>query len=385
MITFSRTAVAATLAALLGAALVAGSTNADVPHMTAAPVCDFTDTPDQTVPSSLPYSHRIAGHDRYQTSVCASIDTWLSPGNGPASEVASAVVLARGDAFPDALAGAPFAAQVHGPLLLTTPDALRPEIKAEIQRVLVHGGPVYLLGGTGSLSQNVANAVSAMGYVPHRIAGADRYDTAVKIAQAMPATSQFYFTTGANFPDALVAGEAAAYRTRDARGLPDVPPAAVLFTADATMPAVTANFASSRRTQLGYALWRTAGGAADAATTSAFGADSIVDRYVGADRYQTATMIAEDTYASGGNLVTNNLGLVDGTHFPDALSGSVHLAQRGAIMLLTQPTALNTRTRAFLNAHAGDDGPPQPNIHVIGGQASVSNATAAAAVKAITP
>jgi hypothetical protein len=384
MIFPSRTVVAAALVALVGGLVTSPVMHVEAPRVTAAAVCDFTETPDQTIPSPLPYSRRIAGHDRYQTSACASIDTWLSPGDGPASEVASAVVLARGDTFPDALAGAPFAAQVHGPLLLTTPNALRPEIRTEIQRVLAHGGPVYLLGGTGSLSQSVAGAVSAMGYVPHRIAGADRYETAVKIAQAMPATSQFYFTTGANFPDALVAGEAAAYRTRDARGLPDVPPAAVLFTADATMPAVTANFASARRTQLGYALFRTAGGAADTATTGTFGADDIVDHYVGADRFQTATMIAEDTYASGGDLFTNNLGLVDGTHFPDALSGSVHLSQRGAIMLLTQPTALNARTRAFLNSHA-NEGLPQPNIHVIGGQASVSNATAAAAVKAITP
>src|SRR4249920_1788125 len=54
---------------------------------------------------------RLAGLDRYGTSVAISKATW-------ADQSAGAVVLARGDTFPDALTGAPLAAQNQGPLLI---------------------------------------------------------------------------------------------------------------------------------------------------------------------------------------------------------------------------------------------------------------------------
>lgn len=98
----------------------------------------------QGSPSAPVYAHRIAGPNRYQTAVCVSSESWFDPGQEgtPEDDLAHAVVLARGDMFPDALAGAPLATQMQGPLLLTTPMSLRPEVKAEILRVLPSGDPV---------------------------------------------------------------------------------------------------------------------------------------------------------------------------------------------------------------------------------------------------
>ena len=65
-----------------------------------------------TVPSNV---HRIAGSSRLATAIGASQDQF------PTSGSAKAVVLARSDTFPDALAGGPLAAKLGGPLLLTPP------------------------------------------------------------------------------------------------------------------------------------------------------------------------------------------------------------------------------------------------------------------------
>ncbi|MFC7612407.1 cell wall-binding repeat-containing protein [Actinokineospora soli] len=150
--------------------------------------------------------YRYAGLNRYETAVCASFWTWYDHvDTTPDVPKANAVVLARGDAFPDALAGGPLAGYVNGPLLLTSPTTLLPSVKAEIQRVLKPGGTVYLLGGTGSLSSGVASSITSLGYTAKRLAGADRYQTAIRIAQEMPTTNLFFVTTGTNFPDALAA------------------------------------------------------------------------------------------------------------------------------------------------------------------------------------
>src|SRR5690606_16591549 len=61
---------------------------------------------------------RVAGPGRIETSVEASRDGF------PVDGSAGAVVLARGDDFPDALTGTPLAVALAGPLLLTTTDRL---------------------------------------------------------------------------------------------------------------------------------------------------------------------------------------------------------------------------------------------------------------------
>jgi hypothetical protein len=56
-------------------------------------------------------------------------------------------------------------------------------VAAEIQRIPPVDKPVYLLGGTGALSQAVEDQVKALGYTTvTRLAGPDRFDTALAIA-----------------------------------------------------------------------------------------------------------------------------------------------------------------------------------------------------------
>ena len=117
---------------------------------------------------------RLSGADRYQTALDASGQTF-------ADGSADGVVLARGDLFADALSGVPLAGAYGGPLLLTPQNQLLPAVLVEIKRVLAPTGTVFLMGGTGALSDTVEAALVAglPGHQVQRVAGTDRYATAV--------------------------------------------------------------------------------------------------------------------------------------------------------------------------------------------------------------
>ena len=91
---------------------------------------------------------RISGSDRYATAAA------ISQADFPTGD-ASAVVLARGDDYPDALVGAPLAAAKNAPLLLTTGPTMPTVTQTELHRVLAAGGTVYVLGGTSAVPASV--------------------------------------------------------------------------------------------------------------------------------------------------------------------------------------------------------------------------------------
>ena len=142
---------------------------------------------------------RLAGADRYATAAAIA-------GLVPAS---STVLLATGRDFPDALAGAAVAGRFDAPVLLTDPAVL-PEPTA---RLLATRRPthIFVLGGTGAVSQAVVTAASraAGGARVDRLAGPDRYATAAAVASLAGPWSSAWVATGRDFPDAL-AGAAVA-------------------------------------------------------------------------------------------------------------------------------------------------------------------------------
>lgn len=124
------------------------------------------------------------------------------------------IVLASATNFPDALAGAAYAATTDAPVLLTAPTGLDPRVRDFIA-ALGDGVEVHVAGGTAAVSDAVLAELASLGVRVERLSGDDRYDTAVEIAEALfPAPTAVALATGLNFPDAL-AGAAAAGR-RDA-------------------------------------------------------------------------------------------------------------------------------------------------------------------------
>lgn len=254
---------------------------------------------------SAPDVLRVAGTNRMATAVAVSKSLFGDRG-------AHAVVLARSDSFADTLAGTPLAAGKAGPLLLTPPGALDPQTANEIQRVLAPDRTVYLLGGSAALSTAVENDVRALGVDVIRLAGADRYATAVAIAeQGLGSPDTVFLATGTAFQDALIAGPAAARFD-----------GAVLLTNGSAMPAATARYLDGVDPQR-YAIGAPA---ADA--------DPTATRIVGHSTRVTSYLV--------GDLIGNRsiVGIASDSDFADALAGGTHAALMGGPLYLTPPAAL---------------------------------------------
>jgi putative cell wall-binding protein len=144
---------------------------------------------------------RLQGADRFETAAAVSRSAF-SPG-------VSAAFVATGASFPDALAAGPAAIKARGPVLLTRADLLPPATRDELVRLAP--ATVYVLGGTGAVSESVRTAIArATGKPVVRLAGADRYATAVAVSKAFfNLPPSVYLATGANFPDALATVPAA--------------------------------------------------------------------------------------------------------------------------------------------------------------------------------
>ncbi len=96
---------------------------------------------------------RLAGSDRIATAV--RLSQAAHPDGAPAAVVVS------GRDFADALAAAPLAAAVGGPLLLNDPGALAPAVAAELDRLGAR--TVHLVGGPAARSPAVEGALRARG------------------------------------------------------------------------------------------------------------------------------------------------------------------------------------------------------------------------------
>jgi putative cell wall-binding protein len=215
-------------------------------------------------------------------------------------------VLASDANFPDALTGGPLAVDKQGPLLINPPTGLAPAVDAEIRRVLAPGGTVYVLGGPLAMAPAIDGPLAADGYHVTRIAGADRYQTAVAIADARNDPATVIEVTGNGFADALAAAPAATALK-----------AALLLTNGTQQSVATAGYLA-QHVGTRYAV----GGPASAADPSA-------SPVAGSDRYATALQVTKRFVAQPATI-----GFATGATFPDALAGGPVAARQGGALLL---------------------------------------------------
>lgn len=288
---------------------------------------------------------RIWGMDRYGTAIAVSQSQW-------ASGSAKAVVLARGDEFPDALAGVPFASHVHGPLLLTDPKSLASTVDNEIARVLgpaKAGKTVYIAGGTGAVSTAVEGKLRAEGYTVVRFDGATRFATALKIAAAYGPTSEVMVATGYNFPDALAAGPLGAAKN-----------APLVLSEDTALDPATAAFVGTH-----HVVDAIGTQALTAVNHSAGPAGRVVNGYYGGDRFVTAASVAQGVIAATGH--ASGLGVATGFNFPDSLTGGAYAAIAGEPLMLTDPRSVSPQLLWTLNGMTTT----LKSVQIFGGQKAV--------------
>lgn len=121
------------------------------------------------------------------------------------------VTIATQDDFPDALAIAPFSARDTIPILFSGKDQLRADTKDALQRWNIKN--VVISGGTGVISSAVENELKDMGITVTRLAGQDRYATALEIIKHFEPQGGYKdiaISTGENYPDALAGAVLAA-------------------------------------------------------------------------------------------------------------------------------------------------------------------------------
>lgn len=148
---------------------------------------------------------RLGGADRYETAALVA-DEVVELGGAVGN-----VTVALGDAFPDALAAGNLATTARVPILLTRAGDLPAATAAALERLAPVS--VFIAGGTAAISSEVESELAAGGGSVERLAGANRFGTAVAIAEravALGATrNPVYLASGADFPDALAAAPAA--------------------------------------------------------------------------------------------------------------------------------------------------------------------------------
>jgi len=139
-----------------------------------------------TIDDDDPAVRRVSGSDRYATS--RAMVTWREQYCSPPPRQpwqwcgGDAVVVARGDLASDATSAARLAAALDAPLMLTEADDLPDSALYTIQGL--HVRTAYVVGGPNSVTDQVlAQLDHADVSVVHRVAGADRYLTAVEVAR----------------------------------------------------------------------------------------------------------------------------------------------------------------------------------------------------------
>lgn len=261
------------------------------------------------------YSERIAGQHRYQTAVNISKAGWNK---------ADTVVLAIGDNFPDALAGAPLAYKENAPILLVQKNELGWTTKQEIKRLKAKRA--IILGSTNAISKRVEKELKSLGVSYERIGGKDRYETAALIAQRLGKSDKAIIAYGKNFPDALAIAPYAAKN-----GYP------ILLSDTNQLPKATKEQLKGKK------------------ETIVVGGKTILSekllqslpnpkRVAGGGRYETAVAIAKAFHKD-----STNLYIATGDNFADALTGSVLAAKNNGTILLVYPDIVPSAVDKYLN------------------------------------
>jgi putative cell wall-binding protein len=314
---------------------------------------------------------RAAGADRYATGLTISQHAWADAGKAATDalhrQAAKAVVLATGNAFPDALAGVPLAKKAQGPLLLTDGAAstTNPDVLKEIQRILpTKDTTIFVLGGEKAISKGIQTELEGKGYTVVRLAGSDRFGTALAIAQdprAMNNPTHVILARGDEgtnhngFADALAAGPYAANVFGGGNS-------AVVLSNNTTLDPATKAYVQSKL-HVGEQNVAAIGGQAVTAVNSIPGADGLFVGAKGSTRYETAAMVASRFTKP------STVGVATGLKFADALTGGAYMATIGGPLLLTDPSTLSDFTSAEIGALKATT----QEVDVFGGPAAVSD------------
>jgi len=249
------------------------------------------------------------------------------------------VILARGDDFADALCGGPLARKYNAPILLTMPGCLNIDVLSEIKRL--GANHVIIIGGRGAVSYNVETYLMSQGIEDvQRIFGADRYETSIKVAQALGPRHIIAIATGADYPDALSISPAAA--------LTCMP---IILTKKDSLPHKVRQYIQNNEFDIVYII----GGTGVISPSALEGLPGQI-RLGGSDRYETNIKVMEefsDRLDYSSVYIAIGEGLY-GDEFADALAGASLAAKSSSPVILVN-NVLPHSTKVFLRQKLRQD------------------------------
>ena len=188
---------------------------------------------------------RLSGKSRYETNLAILTEAGVA---------GDSIIVATGKAFADSLS----ASAAKLPILLVKPEAALTE---EAKAVLGGMKNIYIIGGEGAVSADIAAELAAFGEVT-RVSGATRYETSVAVAKTFFGTVEnAVVASGKNFPDGLCGGPLAAAMN-----------APLILTADGKTDAA-AGYMAENAIAAGYVLGGT-GALADESVVDVFALES---------------------------------------------------------------------------------------------------------------
>lgn len=324
---------------------------------------------------------RAAGATRYGTSAAVSAATF--------SPTTADVVIASGENFPDGLSASALAGALNAPVLLVPAKGNAPQqILDEIARL--KATDAWVVGGTGAVSDQTANS---LGLTVHRLAGADRIQTAIDVA------AQVFNTVGIGTSDigdgkgdistVILARKDLFADALAASALADAGHHPILLTDSNTLTPATQNalvaFGVKRVIIMGGTGAVSDGVKASVAATAGI---TDVQRVGGADRAATARALADlltngKTKLNGSvapAFTANGAVVATGWDFPDALSAGPHAGVKGFPILFTKGASVPQSTKDFFTANRAALG----QFTVVGGTGVVPDSAVATLKAAAT-
>ena len=359
------------------AAVIAGALIASVLTIVASPASAVT-------PVTITTRSTLSGTDRYNTS--EKVHTAAAAKNGSFTDL----VIASGDAFPDALSAIALARKEDaGILLLPSSGAMT---AAAITKAIAATN-IYIIGGTNALSSAVetklkttvaAGGAGKTSLNVTRLSGTDRYATAAVVANTIGAAgvakhdnkATAIIVSGENFADAVSASPLVSGPTTQGATLAHP----ILLVQKDSVPVST----EVALLNLGIKKVVIVGGesAVSSAVATTLGVGRTVARVSGADRFATAAAVADlaiKGVAAGGfgmnkrEVYLAEMGAASGG--ADALSAGSLVSEDGGVLLGTSGGTLPAATSAWLTANpAGTTG---LTVGIIGGTSVIPTATEA--------
>lgn len=279
--------------------------------------------------------HRLAGQDRYETAATIAQKGWTQ------SEVA---ILVSGENFPDALVAASLAKHHDAPILLARKNNLPEDTVLALSHLKVKR--VILVGGSGVLSEQLQVDLQSMGIDSSRLAGQDRFETAVAVARELGEVSDVVIATGEDFADALSISAIAAHKNMP-----------IILVPSKHMRSATLDFIAENNITKTYVV-----GNSEIISDAVAQQFPNTERITGVTKYDRNINIINRFQA---DLQGEKVFLATGNNYADAMAGSAYAAKLNAPIVLVSDN-LSRPTRDYLMAKLSEK-----ELTILGGEGVV--------------